>query len=63
MFWIIRVVIFLNHATLVGRYIAHNAHGSVIPEVKTVLSGINIYRCFYVETFVAKVISIFPGLF
>lgn len=60
--WIITAVIFLLLATSVGKYIAPEADGSGIPEVKTVLSGINIYRCFSVETFVAKVIGILAGL-
>ncbi len=61
--WIITAVVFLLLATSVGKYIAPEADGSGIPEVKTVLSGVNIYRCFSVETFVAKVIGILAGLF
>ncbi len=60
--WMITAVIFLLVATSVGKYIAAEADGSGIPEVKTVLSGMNIYRCFSVETFVAKSIGLLAAL-
>ncbi len=63
MFWIITAVMFLIHTTSVGWYIAPVADESGIPEVKTVLSGINIDRCLSVKTFVAKDIGILAGLF
>jgi H+/Cl- antiporter ClcA len=47
--WIFTAIVFLLLATSVGRYIAPEADGSGIPEVKTVLSGVNIPRCFSVE--------------
>ncbi len=46
---------FLVNITSLCMYFAPESDGSGISEVKTVLSGINIYRCFSVETFVANV--------
>ena len=60
--WMTTAVIFLLIATSVGKYIAAEADGSGIPEVKTVLSGMNIHRCFSVETFVAKSIGLLAAL-
>ena len=55
-------VFFLLIATSVGYFISSDADGSGIPEVKTVISGISIYRYFSVEAFVAKVIGLFAAL-
>jgi H+/Cl- antiporter ClcA len=60
--WVTTAIIFLLIATSVGYFICLDADGSGIPEVKTVISGINIYRYFSVEAFVAKVIGLYAAL-
>jgi len=61
-FWITSAIIFILLATSTGYFISSDADGSGIPEVKTVLSGINIYRYFSVEAFVAKIFGLYAGI-
>lgn len=61
-FWVGSSVSMLLLATSVGYFISSDADGSGIPEVKTVISGISIYRYFSVEAFVAKVIGLYAAL-
>jgi hypothetical protein len=49
-------------ATSVGYFISADADGSGIPEMKTVFSGINIYRYFSFNAFIGKTIGLFAGL-
>jgi H+/Cl- antiporter ClcA len=60
--WVFSAVILLLIATSVGRFISPEADGSGIPEVKTVLSGIAIYRYFSVEAFIAKCLGLLAGI-
>jgi H+/Cl- antiporter ClcA len=60
--WVISAVLLLLMATSVGRFISPEADGSGIPEVKTVLSGIAIYRYFSVEAFIAKCIGLIAAI-
>jgi hypothetical protein len=60
--WVTSAISLLLVATSVGYFISADADGSGIPEVKTVLSGINIYRYFSVEAFVAKAIGLCAAL-
>jgi len=57
--WIFSAVIFLLLATSSGYFISQEADGSGIPEVKTVLSGFNIFRYFSFEAFIAKIIGLY----
>jgi len=61
-FWVISCVVLMLAATSVGYFISADADGSGIPEVKTVLSGINIYRYFSLEAFLAKMIGLFSAI-
>lgn len=61
-FWIVTAVLFFLLATSVGYFISADADGSGIPEMKTVLSGINIYRYFSFNAFVGKVVGLFAIL-
>lgn len=61
-FWVITSILFFLLATSVGYFISSDADGSGVPEIKTVLSGINIYRYFSFNAAVAKVIGIFAIL-
>ena len=58
LFWVSSCFILLLLATSAGYFISSDADGSGIPELKTVISGINIYRYFSVEAFVAKVLGL-----
>lgn len=61
-FWIITSVAFFLIATSVGYFISADSDGSGIPEMKTVFSGINIYRYFSFNAFIGKVIGLFAAL-
>jgi len=61
-FWIGSAIVFILLATSTGYFISADADGSGIPEVKTVLSGINIYRYFSVEAFVAKILGLYAAI-
>jgi hypothetical protein len=60
--WVGSAVSLILLSTSVGYFISADADGSGIPEVKTVISGINIYRYFSVEAFVAKIIGLYAAL-
>jgi hypothetical protein len=62
LFWIISAVLLFLLATSVGYFISPDADGSGIPEMKTVLSGINIYRYFSFNAFLGKSIGLFAAL-
>lgn len=49
-------------ATSVGYFISSDSDGSGIPEMKTVLSGIDIYRYFSFNAFIGKLIGLFSAL-
>jgi len=61
-FWILSAIAFFLIATSVGYFISADADGSGIPEMKTVLSGINIYRYFSFNAFIGKIIGLFAAL-
>jgi len=61
-FWILSAIVFILLATSTGYFISSDADGSGIPEVKTVLSGINIYRYFSVESFLAKILGLYAAI-
>lgn len=60
--WVLSSIICILLATSSGYFISQDADGSGIPEVKTVLSGINIYRYFSVEAFFAKILGLFAAI-
>lgn len=60
--WVSTGFILLLMATSVGYFISSDADGSGIPELKTVISGININRYFSIEAFIAKVTGLFCAL-
>ena len=60
--WIITSVIFILGGTSVGYFISPDADGSGIPEMKTVLSGVPIYRYFSFNAFVGKSLGLFAVL-
>jgi hypothetical protein len=60
--WVSTCFLLLLMATSMGYFISSDADGSGIPELKTVISGINIYRYFSVEAFIGKVLGLFCAL-
>jgi chloride channel 2 len=62
LFWVVSAILLFELATSVGYFISADADGSGTPEMKTVLSGINIYRYFSFNAFVGKVIGLFAIL-
>ncbi len=61
-FWVGSAILFFLLATGVGYFISADADGSGIPEMRTVLSGINIYKYFSFNAFVGKVLGLFAIL-
>ena len=61
-FWVITSIIFILCATSVGYFISADADGSGIPEMKTVLSGVPIYRYFSFNAFIGKSLGIFAAI-
>ena len=60
--WVITSIIFILGGTSVGYFISPDADGSGIPEMKTVLSGVPIYRYFSFNAFVGKALGLFAVL-
>jgi H+/Cl- antiporter ClcA len=60
--WVSSAVVFLLISTSMGYFITSDADGSGIPEVKTVISGISIFRYFSVEAFFAKIIGLYAAI-
>ena len=60
--WVITSIIFILGATSVGYFISPDADGSGIPEMKTVLSGVPIYRYFSFNAFIGKSLGVFAVL-
>ena len=60
--WVITSIFFILCATSVGYYITSDADGSGIPEMKTVLSGVPIYRYFSFKAFIGKSFGIFAAI-
>ena len=60
--WVLSAVALLLMATSVGNFLTPETDGSGIPELKTVISGINIYRYFSVEAFVGKTIALYAAI-
>ena len=60
--WVITAIIFILGATSVGYFISPDADGSGIPEMKTVLSGVPIYRYFSFNAFIGKSLGVFAVL-
>eukprot|EP00050_Salpingoeca_kvevrii_P002293 m.190502 g.190502 ORF g.190502 m.190502 type:complete len:763 (+) comp10582_c0_seq3:734-3022(+) len=60
--WILWVVVLALCAALAARFINRNSIGSGIPEMKTILSGVMLYKFLSSRTLLAKVLSLSLGL-
>ena len=56
--WIIFSIAFAAIAASIGKWIALDAEGSGIPEMKAILAGVNIYRYLGTQTFIGKIIGV-----
>lgn len=56
--WIISSIILALMSTGVCWYFSMEACGSGIPEIKTILSGINFYKYFHLKTFFTKIFGL-----
>ncbi len=61
-FWVISCVVLFILATSTGYFISPDGDGSGIPEMRTVLSGIPIYKYFSFNTLIAKMVGLFACL-
>lgn len=59
--WIGFTMFFTMLAASVGEYISKDAEGSGIPEMKSILAGVNIYRYLSFQTVIGKIIGLYAG--
>lgn len=60
--WILFSIGFTMIAAAVGQFISRDAEGSGIPELKSILAGVNIYKYLSFQTLIGKTIGLFCGL-
>lgn len=60
--WVGITVFLTMIAASVGEYISRDAEGSGIPEMKSILAGVNIYRYLSFQTLIGKIIGLTAGL-
>jgi hypothetical protein len=59
--WTTFTLFFTMIAASVGEFISKDAEGSGIPEMKSILAGVNIYRYLSFQTVIGKVIGLYSG--
>lgn len=59
--WIGFVLFFTMISASIGEFISKDAEGSGIPEMKSILAGVNIYRYLSFQTVIGKVIGLYSG--
>jgi len=60
--WISSALILMSIATSMGYFISGDIDGSGVPEIKSVFSGINIYKYFSFNALIGKFIGLFCAL-
>jgi H+/Cl- antiporter ClcA len=60
--WIWITLFFTSIAASIGQFISKDAEGSGIPELKSILAGVNIYRYLSFRTLLGKILGIFSAL-
>jgi len=60
--WVSLCLFFTLIAASIGEYVSKEAEGSGIPELKSILAGVNIYRYLSFQTFIGKIVGLFSGL-
>lgn len=58
MLWILYTWVLTMLAAFVGEFISRDAEGSGIPEMKSILAGVNIYRYLSFQTLIGKIIGL-----
>ena len=59
--WIFLCMFFMFISASIGEYISKDAEGSGIPELKSILSGVNIYRYLSFQALIGKIIGLWAG--
>jgi chloride channel 2 len=59
--WTGFTMFFTMIAASVGEFISKDAEGSGIPEMKSILAGVNIYRYLSFQTVIGKIIGVYSG--
>ena len=60
--WVVFGIGFAMLAAAAGEFISRDAEGSGIPEVKSILAGLNIYKYLSFQTLIGKVIGLYFAL-
>lgn len=60
--WVAFCVFFVLIAASIGEFISKDAEGSGIPELKSILAGVNIYRYLSFQALIGKIIGLWAGL-
>lgn len=60
--WIGITLFFTAIAASIGQFISKDAEGSGIPEMKSILAGVNIYRYLSFRTLLGKILGLFAGM-
>lgn len=60
--WVILALFFTAIAASIGEFISKDAEGSGIPELKSILAGVSIYRYLSVRTLIGKIIGLYAAL-
>ena len=60
--WITITLILTLIAASIGQFVSKDAEGSGIPELKSILAGVNIYRYLSFRTLIGKILGLFAGL-
>ena len=60
--WISFTFVFTMIAASIGEFVSKEAEGSGIPELKSILAGVNIYRYLSFQTFIGKIIGLFAAV-
>jgi chloride channel 2 len=60
--WIMITLFFTAIAASIGQFISKDAEGSGIPELKSILAGVNIYRYLSFRTLIGKILGLFAAL-
>jgi chloride channel 2 len=60
--WVSFAIFFAMIAASVGEYVSRDAEGSGIPEIKSILAGVNIYRYLSFKALIGKIMGTWIGL-
>ena len=61
MIWIGFGMFFMLISASIGRFVSKDAEGSGIPEMKSILAGVNIYRYLSFRALIGKIIGVWSN--